>query len=113
MPYVDAYLFSFPSHSVASPPTIQSAEQVSPGTTVTVTWSPPSGGAPVTGYIIHYACNNDSDPQSVAVPSSSTTANITGLNNDGCTYAISVEAQSEQLSGESATELSELNCSNY
>ena len=67
----------------------------------------------MTGYIIHYACNSDGDPESVAVSSSSTTANITGLNNDGCTYAISVEAQSEQLSGESATELSELNCSNY
>ena len=68
----------------------------------------------MTGYIIHYACNSDSDPQSVAVPSSSTAADITGLNNDGCTYTISVEAQSEQLSGESATmikELSELNCS--
>ena len=56
----------------------------------------------MTGYIVHYACNNDSDPQSVAVPSSSTAADITDLYN-GCTYTISVEAQSEHLSGESAT----------
>lgn len=65
----------------------------------------------MTGYIVHYTSDRDGDPQSVALPSSSTTADITGLSNDGHTYTISVEAQSEHLSGESAPvnkELSEL-----
>ena len=111
MSYVNVNLFTFllTPRSVASPPAIQSAEQVVSGTTVTVTWSSSSGGAAVTGYIVHYTCNSDGVPQSVAVPSSSTTADLAGLDN-GCTYTISVEAQSEHISGESATVVKELSC---
>ena len=88
-------------HSVASPPTLQSAEQVSPGTTIRVTWSHPSGGATVTGYRVHYSGGGDEG--SVSVSASATTADLEDLMNDGRTYTISVEAQSEHLSGESDT----------
>ena len=54
----------------------------------------------MTGYTIHYS--DGSSDNFMSVGASSTSANITGLT-DGHTYSISVEATSEQLSGESAT----------
>ena len=54
----------------------------------------------MTGYRVHYS--GSGDVGSVAVSASSTTADLNGLVNDGRTYTISVEAQSEHLSGESA-----------
>ena len=49
-------------------------------------------------YIVHY---NDGGPDMMrTVSSSSTSYDITGLTN-GATYTISVEATSQQLSGES------------
>ena len=86
---------------VANPPAMVSAEQVSPGTSIRVTWSPPSGGATVTGYRVHYS--SDGDEGYVHRNSSDTTADIENLMNDGRTYTISVEAQSQHLSGESNT----------
>ena len=62
-------------------------------------WSQPTGGAPVTGYIIHYT-NSSGHFQNVTASAGSTTSNITGLT-DGETYTISVEATSVHLSGES------------
>ena len=51
----------------------------------------------MTGYTVHYS--DGSTDRSMAA--SSTSTDITGLVNDGRTYSISVEAASEQLSGES------------
>ena len=51
----------------------------------------------MTGYVVHYS--DGSTDRSMSA--SSTSADITGLVNDGRTYSISVEATSEQLSGES------------
>ena len=68
-------------------------------TAVRVEWSQPSGGASVTGYVVH--CSDHSTDRSMSVAASSTSADITGLVNDGRTYSISVEATSEHLSGES------------
>ena len=53
----------------------------------------------MTGYRVHYS--DGSTDRSMAA--SSTSADITGLVNDGRTYSISVEAASEHLSGESET----------
>ena len=53
----------------------------------------------MTGYTVHYSSNGVTNSIS-GLPSSS--YEITGLTN-GHTYSISVEATSEQLSGESAT----------
>ena len=53
----------------------------------------------MTGYIVHYS--DGSTDRSMAA--SSTSADITGLVNDGRTYSISVEATSAHLSGESET----------
>ena len=53
----------------------------------------------MTGYVVHYYSNNGTNSVST---STSTSHEITGLTN-GRTYSISVEATSEQLSGESAT----------
>ena len=75
-------------------PTLTSLEQIAL-TTVRVTWSPPSGEATVTGYIVHYRMGGMK-----TVSSSSTSTDITGLTN-GATYTISVEATSQHLSGES------------
>ena len=68
-------------------------------TAVRVEWSQPSGGASVTGYVLHYS--DGSTDRSVSAAVSSTSADITGLVNDRRTYTISVEATSEHLSGES------------
>ena len=83
---------------VATDPTIVSLAQVS-ATTVRVEWSQPSGEASVTGYVVHYS-SNDVTNFIPGLPSSATSHKITGLTNCG-TYSISVEAISEQLSGES------------
>ena len=80
--------------SVASAPTITSLEQIST-TAVRVEWSQPSGGATVTGYVVHYS-DGDTD-RNGSVAASSTSYNITDLS--WCvTYTISVEATSEHLS---------------
>ena len=94
---------------VAGDPTLTSLDQISP-TAVRVMWSPPSGGATVTGYVVHYRTNSSVGTKS----SSSTSTDIAGLTS-GATYTISVEATSQHLSGESEEiniELSELTCSN-
>ena len=53
----------------------------------------------MTGYTVHYSSNGVTIS---GLPSSATSHEITDLTN-GRTYSISVEATSEQLSGESAT----------
>ena len=80
---------------MAGDPTLTSLDQIL-STAVRVMWSPPSGGATVTGYVVH--CRSNS---SVGIKSSSSTStDITGLTS-GATYTISVEATSQHLSGES------------
>ena len=56
----------------------------------------------MTGYTVHYSSNGVTN-SALGLFSTSTSYDITGLTN-GRTYAISVEATSEQLSGESATQ---------
>ena len=82
---------------MAGSPTLTSLNQIS-STAVRVMWSPPSEGATVTGYIIHYKTGGSVGTE--ADPSSSTSTVISGLTN-GATYTISVEATSQHLSGES------------
>ena len=77
---------------------ITSVKQISVSV-VRVEWSQPSGGATVTGYVVHYSDGDSDWTESVAA--SSTSYNITDLTL-GHTYTISVEATSEHLSGESA-----------
>ena len=55
----------------------------------------------MTGYVVHYSSNGVTNSLS-GLSSSATSYEITGLTN-GRTYSISVEATSEQLSGESET----------
>ena len=78
-----------------------SAQQVPPGSSISVTWMAPSGGAPVTGYTVYYSGGGDTG--SVNVGTSTTATNITGRTNDGRTYNITVEAVSAMISGVSAT----------
>ena len=81
-----------------------SAQQVAPGSSISVIWMAPSGGAPVTGYTVHYSVGGYT--WSVNVGSSTTATTITVLAariNDGSTYTITVEAKSVLLSGESTT----------
>ena len=54
----------------------------------------------MTGYNIHYSSINGVTNSIYGQPSSATSHEITALTNCG-TYSISVEATSEQLSGES------------
>ena len=89
----DMFLYS----AVALDPVITSLNQTS-NTSVRVEWSQPSGGATVTGYVVHYS-DGDTD-RNESVPESSTSSLITGLT-DGVNYTFSVEATSEHLSGES------------
>ena len=83
---------------VASAPSIISLEQIS-STAVRVEWSQPSEGATVTDYVVHYSDGDTDRTESVAA--SSTSSDITHLTSGFFTYTISVEATSQQLSGES------------
>ena len=86
-----------PSYIVAYDPVICLLKQTS-SSSVRVEWSQPSGGATVTGCVVHYS-DGDTD-RNESVPASSTSSLITGLTN--CiTYNFSVETTSEHLSGES------------
>jgi hypothetical protein len=82
---------------VASDPVMTSLHQTS-ATSVRVEWSQPSGGATVTGYVVHYSDGDTDRTESVAA--SSTSSDITDLTS-GLNYTFSVEATSEHLSGES------------
>ena len=96
------------SSTVANSPTITSLQQISL-TTVRVMWSPPSGGATVTGYVVHYrTCSCDGNQTFES--SASTSTDITGLT-DGLIYTISVEATSQHPSGKS--EEMTISLSNY
>ena len=87
------YYFTF---AVATNPIVALVDQISP-TVVRVEWIQPSGGATVTGYVIHYGAGTSVGTKAVTASSSRT--DITGLTS-GLTYTISVEATSDQLSGE-------------
>ena len=93
--YISAFPFTL--NAVAADPTITSLTLVS-ATAVRVEWSQLPEGASVTGYVVHYS--DGSTDRSMSASASSTSADITGLAN-GRIYFISVEATSEQLSGES------------
>ena len=89
-----------------------SAQQVAPGSSLSVTWMAPSGGASVTGYTVHYSIGGDTG--SVNVGPSTTAITITGRINDGHAYIITVEAKSVHLSGKSsATAVILSECSIY
>ena len=64
-----------------------------------VEWSQPTGGAPVTGYTIHYTDSQDRAGTKTA-STGDTSTDISGLSG-GETYTITVEARSDHLSGES------------
>ena len=74
---------------VAGDPTLMSLDQIS-STAVRVMWSPPSRGATVTGYLVHYRSDSSVGTNSSC---SSTSTDIIGLTS-GATYTISVEATS-------------------
>ena len=76
-------------------PTELEVVQIS-ATSVIVEWSQPSGGATVTGYVVHYRYGLTNMTQSV--PSSSTHVEIPNLT-ECYNYTFSVEATSEHLSG--------------
>ena len=62
--------------AVASDPAITSLKQTS-ATSVRVEWSQPSGGATVTGYVVHYS-DGDTD-RTESVPASSTSVLLNSL----------------------------------
>ena len=89
---------------VASNPVLLLVIQTS-ATSVIVEWSQPSGGATVTGYVVHYSDGVTNMTESVSA--SSTSSHITNLAN--CSnYTFFVEALSEHLSGLSDNILFEL-----
>ena len=88
---------SFHVSPVAGDPTLTSLQQTS-SDIVTVMWSRPSGGATVTGYVVHFRTGSSVGTE--AEPSIFTASIIRGLTS-GATYTISVEATSQHLSGES------------
>ena len=94
---------------VASNPIIISVKQTS-ATSVIVEWSQPSGGATVTGYVVHYSDGVTTYATHGSVPTSSTSSSIADLTN--CHgYTFMLEAMSEHLSGESYTNEFELGMS--
>ena len=73
---------------------------MSPGTTIRVIWKPPTGGATVTGYRVNYV-SSGSPPSSgsQSVGSTNTSIDLTDLINDGRTYTVTVEADSDHFPG--------------
>ena len=71
--------------------------------TITVSWTPPSGGTPLTGYIIYYeATSGGADTDSVTVNGASTSQHtITGRTSD--VYTVGIVALSTQLPSTMAT----------
>ena len=63
--------------------------------TILVSWTAPSGGAAVTGYMIYYQ-EDGGERLSVSAGASATTASITGLT-VGATYSITMVATSSTL----------------
>ena len=82
---------------VAAAPNLLSLKQILTNI-VKVEWSQPSGGATVTSYVVHYSDGITDRNDSVIV--SQPRHFITNLTN-GLTYTISVEATSQEFSGES------------
>ena len=65
---------------------------MSPGTTIRVSWSPPTEGATVTGYrVIYTSSGSPSSGGSQTVGPTVASMNITDLINDGRIYTITVE----------------------
>ena len=81
--------------SVAAAPSLLSLVQLSP-TSVRVEWIHPSGGATVTGYVVHYSDSTSENSKHVAASSSS--SDISNLNY-GPSYNVWVESTSGHLSG--------------
>ena len=82
------YMSKYYSPTAPSPPTDVTVSQNGLGSLL-VSWTPPSGGADVTGYTIYYQYNGVLD--SVTAGTTITSANITGLI-AGVTYFITVVA---------------------
>ncbi len=80
---------------VADPPTDITIEQLT-SSTVNVSWASPTGGAAVTGYIVHYTGGGHTGTASSEY---STSVLVHGLVPDGRNYTIAVEAQSVHVSG--------------
>ena len=96
--------------SVAGSPIILLVVQTS-ATSVIVEWSQPSGGATVTGYVVHYSDGVVNNAKSIPDPTSTchSIRNLTWCSN----YTFSVEAASEHISGISETfalEFGEFSC---
>ena len=89
VPY-SVYLFP---HPAPSPPTDVTVSQNGLGSLL-VSWTPPSGGADVTGYYIYYL--PDGTLYSMTTEATATSATITGLIT-GVTYSINVVANSTTL----------------
>ena len=87
------------SYSGVNAPTITSLQLIVPGK-LRVEWSSPVGGAPVISYTIHYSRSDGSSGTEVA-PAGSTTNDIPFDLCDNVIYTVTVEARSDQLSGES------------
>ena len=86
-----------------SPPSAVSVSQNGLGS-VQVSWKPPSGGPPVTGYIIYYK-QDRGKRFSVNIGATATIATITGLN-ELTSYSITMVATSSTLhSTETAAEM--------
>ena len=86
--------------TVAGSPTITSAQQVSPGTTIRVRWSPPTEEATVTGYrVVYTSSGSPSSSGSQTLDPTATNIDITDLINDGRAYTITVEAESDHFPG--------------
>lgn len=95
--FCDYYKLLVIKHSyltVATPPTIISAEQLNDSNSIRVSWTAGSGGAPVTEYWIYYQAEGDNG--SMSAQCNTTEALITGLH-FGLNYNITMVALSEHL----------------
>ena len=73
---------------------------MSPGTTIRVSWNPPTEGATVTAYrVVYTSSGSPSSSGSQTVGPTDTSIDLTNLINDGRTYTITVEAESEHFPG--------------
>ena len=86
---------------VASAPSNLMFEVQNDGTSVQLTWTPPSPLGDTTGYRIHYTTGGGSSGSQTVSGGSTNSYTLTGLTN-GATYTITIVGTSEHVSSRSA-----------
>ena len=83
--------------AVPSPATDLRAVLITSSSSIVVSWTPPSGGTPPTGYIIYYEATSGGVDVGSATVSGASTSEVTITGRAGGVYTVRIVALSDQL----------------